>query len=180
MKSIVTKEIAMSEKNFINVEINDDVEFENQSNEMWDACFRATEKINEYCSIIKENCNNSFSDLYCDFYEINNRYDYDRAKTVLESMLNIKEICDSLLVELNEISGCSMVWGDGFKPEINLYEFSIIDKSLTPDDFNDKIDGLKSAMIGYLESMPFDDTKDIDEEYYNFIAYGHKSYMFAC
>ena len=53
MKSIVSKEIAMSEKNFINVEINDDVELENQSNEMWDACFRATEKINEYCSIIK-------------------------------------------------------------------------------------------------------------------------------
>lgn len=29
MKSIVTKEIAMSEKNFINVEFNDDVESEN-------------------------------------------------------------------------------------------------------------------------------------------------------
>ena len=179
MKSVVTKEIAMSEKNFINVEFNDDVEFENQSNEMWDACSRATEKINEYCSIIKENCNNPFSDLYCDFYEINNRDDYDRAKTVLESMLNIKEICDSLLVELNEISGCSMTWDDGFKPKINLYEFSIIDKDLTPDDFNEKIDGLKSAMIGYLENMPFEDTKDIDEDYYNFIAYGDKSYMFA-
>ena len=77
MKSFVSKEIAMSEKNFINDEINDeindDVEIENQSNEMWDACFRATEKINEYCSIIKENCNNPFSDLYCDFYEINNQ-----------------------------------------------------------------------------------------------------------
>lgn len=34
-------------------------------------------------------------------------------------------------------------------------------------------------MIGYLESMPFEDTKDIDEEYYNFIAYGDKSYMFV-
>ena len=180
MKTIVSKEIAMSEKNFINVDVDNDVDFENQSNEMWDACFRATKKINGYCSIIKENCNNYYRDLYCDFYEINNRYDYDRAKIVLESMLNIKEICDSLLVELNEISGCSMSWADGFKPEINLYEFSIIDRSLTPDDFNEKIDGLKSAMIGYLESMPFDDTKDIDEEYYNFIAYGDKSYMFAC
>ena len=179
METIVTKEIAMSEKNFINDEFNDDVEIENQSDEMWDACSEATEKINEYCSIIKENCNNPFSDLYCDFYEINNKYDYDRAKTVLESMLNIKEICDSLLAELSEISGCSMVWDDGFKPEINLYEFSIINRDLTPDDFNDKIDGLKSAMIGYLESMPFDDTKDIDEEYYNFMAYGDKSYMFA-
>lgn len=175
MKTIVSKEIAMSEKNFIN-----DVDFENQSDEMWDACSAATEKINEYCSIIKENCNNYYSDLYCDFYEINNSYDYDRAKTVLESMLNIKEICDSLLVELSEISGCSMVWADGFKPEINLYEFSIINRSLTPDDFNEKIDGLKSAMIGYLESMPFEDTKDIDADYYNFIAYGHMSYMFAC
>ena len=94
-------------------------------------------------------------------------------------MLNIKEICDSLLVELNEISGCSMTWDDGFKPGINLYEFSIVDRDLNPDDFNEKIDGLKSAMIGYLENMPFDDTKDIDEEYYNFIAYGDKSYMFA-
>ena len=180
MKTIVSKEIAMSEKNFINVDVDNDVDFENQSDEMWDACSEATEKINEYCSIIKENCNNPFSDLYCDFYEINNKYDYDRAKTVLESMLNIKEICDSLLVELSEISGCSMVWDDGFKPEINLYEFSIIDRSLTPDDFNEKIDGLKSAMIGYLESIPFEDTKDIDEEYYNFMAYGDKSYMFAC
>ena len=180
MKTIVSKEIAMSEKNFINVDVDNDVDFENQSDEMWDACSEATEKINEYCSIIKENCNNPFSDLYCDFYEINNKYDYDRAKIVLESMLNIKEICDSLLVELSEISGCSMVWDDGFKPEINLYEFSIIDRSLTPDDFNEKIDGLKSAMIGYLESIPFEDTKDIDEEYYNFMAYGDKSYMFAC
>ena len=180
MKTIVSKEIAMSEKNFINVDVDNDVDFENQSDEMWDACSEATEKINEYCSIIKENCNNPFSNLYCDFYEINNRYDYDRAKIVLESMLNIKEICDSLLVELNEISGCSMVWADGFKPEINLYEFSIIDKDLTPDDFNEKIDGLKSAMIGYLESMPFEDTKDIDKDYYNFMAYGDKSYMFAC
>lgn len=94
-------------------------------------------------------------------------------------MLNINEICDSLLVELNEISGCSMVWADGYKPEINLYEFSI-NRDLNPDDFNEKIDDLKSAMIGYLESMPFEDTKDIDKEYYNFMAYGDKSYMFAC
>ena len=180
MKTIVSKEIAMSEKNFINVDVDVDVDvdFENQSDEMWDACLEATKKINGYCSIIKENCDNYYRDLYCDFYEINNKYDYDRAKIVLGAMLDIKEICDSLLVELSEISGCSMVWDDGFMPEIKLYEFSI-NRDLTPDDFNEKIDGLKSAMIGYLESMPFEDTKDIDEEYYNFMAYGHKSYMFA-
>lgn len=171
---------AMSANDVID-EFNYDVEFENQSNEMCDACFGASNEINEYCSIIKENCKSYDCDLYTDFYEINNRDDYNRAKIVLESMLMIKEICDSLLVELNEISDYSMTWDDGFTPDINLYEFSVINKNLTPDDFNDRLDGLKSAMMGYMESIPFEDTKDIDEDYYNFIAYGDKSfsYMFA-
>lgn len=44
MKTIVSKEIAMSEKNFINVDVDNDVDFENQSDEMWDACSEATKK----------------------------------------------------------------------------------------------------------------------------------------